>query len=494
MVVDLLRQTGIVSAQPSHALVGGGRLPSLDTFPVLDPATGEVIALVGRGGAEEIDAAVVAARSAFATWRNTTADHRGRLLRRLAQLMRRERTALAALESLDTGKPISQARNDVDVAARFYEFTGSVVEAFYGETILSNPDVLGYTLREPYGVTGHIIPWNYPLQILARTTAPALAVGNCTVVKPAEDAPLSTLRIAQLAVDAGFPPGALNVVPGFGAEAGAALAAHPDVDHLAFTGSVAVGRLIAGAAAKRPIPVTLELGGKSPNIVLPDADLDVALPVIVNAIIQNAGQTCSAGSRLLLHIDIHDQVVDAIASRFSKLTMGPGHADPDLGPLISARQRDEVRRFIDDARDDAELVVGGGVPDREDLRDGFFYEPTLLTRVDPAGALAQQEVFGPVLAVSSFSDVAEAVRMTNHCAYGLIAAVWTRDLETAHRLTREIEAGQVYVNGYGGGGGVEMPFGGYRQSGHGREKGFEALRGYTHTKSVMIRSWGERIT
>jgi aldehyde dehydrogenase (NAD+) len=493
MVDELLLQTGLVSAEPSHALVGGDRLHSRETFPVLDPATGEVIALVGRGGADEVDAAVTAARSAFAAWRDTTADHRGRLLRRLAQLMRRERTSLAALESLDTGKPITQARNDVDVAARFYEFTGSVVEAFYGETILSNPDVLGYTVHEPYGVTGHIIPGNYPLQILARTTAPALAVGNCAVVKPAEDAPLSTLRVAQLAVDAGFPPGALNVVPGLGAEAGAALAAHPDVDHLAFTGSVDVGRLIAAAAARRPIPVTLELGGKAPNIVLPDADLDIALPVIVNAIIQNAGQTCSAGSRLLLHTDIHDRVVEAIASRLVTLTIGPGHADPDLGPLISARQRDEVSRLIDDARTDAELVAGGGVPDRDDLRGGFFYEPTLLTRVDPTSALAQQQVFGPVLAVTAFSDVAEAVGMTNDCAHGLIAAVWTRDLETAHRLTREIEAGQVYVNTCGGAGGVEMPFGGDRQSGPGREKGFEALRGYTHTKSVVIRSWGDRV-
>jgi aldehyde dehydrogenase (NAD+) len=317
--------------------------------------------------------------------------------------------------------------------------------------------------------------------------APALAAGNCCVLKPAEEAPLTALRLGELAQEAGFPPGAFNVVPGYGEEAGAALASHPAIDHLAFTGSVAVGRSVAKAAADNTVPVTLELGGKSPNVLFADADLDTALPVIVNSIIQNAGQTCSAGSRLLVEGGIHDAVVEQVADRFGKIKIGAGPDDPDLGPLISARQRQGVEAYVEQGRREARLVLGGNAPRDELLSGGFFYLPTLFDEAPPQATIAQEEIFGPVLAVGTFDDPAEAAELANATSYGLIAGVWTRDLSKAHFLAREIRAGQVFVNTYGAGGAVELPFGGFKRSGYGREKGFEALLSYTQTKTVAVK-------
>lgn len=470
------------------AVVGGTDRQAGDWIEVTDPSTGEPFAEIPRGTAADVTAAVDAARDAYeSTWRHTTPAERGRLLRGLGSLIGRDRDALAALESRDTGKPMTQAYADVDVAARYFEFYAGAVEALFGETVPAVKDLLIYTLREPYGVTGHIVPWNYPIQIGSRTLAPALAAGNCCVLKPAEDAPLTPIRLGELALEAGFPVGVVNIVPGYGHEAGAALAAHRGINHLSFTGSAEVGQDVACAGARNHIPVVLELGGKSPNIVWDDADLDAALPVIVNSILQNAGQTCSAGSRLLVHRSVHRDLVARVSERFEAVTVGPGSDDPDLGPLISAKQRDRVSGFVSEAADSgaARVVAGGRAP--TGLGAGFFYAATLLDDVAADAPVAQEEVFGPVLAVTPFTDEDEAVALANGTPYGLIAAVWTRDVGRAHRLAREIRAGQVYVNTYGAGGGVELPFGGYKKSGYGREKGFEALVGYTQTKSVAVR-------
>ncbi|MHB8187776.1 MAG: aldehyde dehydrogenase family protein [Dermatophilaceae bacterium] len=467
-------------------LIGGTDVSTAESIDVLDPSTGELFARIARGGAAEIDQAVTAARAASEIWRAKSTQQRSAVLRRTAELIRRDRDELAVLESHDTGKPLTQARADTDVAARYFEYYANVIEAFFGHTLPDMEGFIAYNRHEPYGVTGHIIPWNYPLQIGARTIAPALAVGNCLVVKPAEDAPLSVLRIARLALEAGLPPGALNIVTGYGIEAGAALAAHTGIDHLSFTGSVPVGETIAKAAAENVIPVALELGGKSPNIVFPDADLDAAVPTIVRALLQNAGQTCSAGSRLLVHADVHDELLDRLDGLLSKVRIGPGPDDPDLGPLISAKQLGRVTGMVEKASEIAEPRIGGlgriGVPDK-----GFYFPPTVFDNVDPASEIAQEEVFGPVLATTVFQNEDEAVAQANGTEYGLISAVWTSNIDTANRMARDVRAGQVYINTYGAGGGVEFPFGGFKKSGYGREKGFEALTELCQIKTVVMK-------
>lgn len=473
------------------AFIGGEPVQTTHTFEVIDPSTGEVTRHASRCGTSEVDQAVRSARRAFERgWKRSLPRDRADVMRRLADLLRNERDSLARTETEDTGKPLKQAYADADLSARYFEFYADCIEALYGHTIPGSSDLLMYTLREPHGVTGHIVPWNYPLQIAARTVAPSLACGNCCVLKPAEESPSTARRLGQLALDAGFPEGALNVVPGLGEEAGAALAAHPGINHLSFTGSVEVGRSVAMAAGQNTIPVTLELGGKSPNIVFADARVEEALPVVVNSIIQNAGQTCSAGSRLLVEKSIHEAIVDELAERFKSVQIGPGLEDPDLGPLISARQLERVKSYVDLGRRDAHLVTGGGVPKDKNLSRGFFFSPTLFDQVPPEAAIGQDEIFGPVLSVTTFDGVEEATRLANATRYGLVAAVWTQDIGKAHWLAKEIEAGQIFVNTYGAGGTVEVPFGGYKHSGFGREKGFEALLGYTQTKAVVVRMAG----
>jgi aldehyde dehydrogenase (NAD+) len=469
-------------------LIGGEELYGQRTFPDLDPSTGRELAEVGRGGPAEVDAAVAAAREAHErTWRRTKPADRARILHRMAELIRRDSEVLADLESRDTGKPLRQARSDAGIAARYFEFYASAIETLYGDTIPLGSDLFVYTLREPFGVTAHIIPWNYPLQIGARTVAPALAAGNCCVLKPAEEAPLTAIQLGRIGLEAGLPPGALNVVPGFGEEAGAALAAHPGIDHLSFTGSVEVGKLVSKAAADHVIPVTLELGGKSPNVVFADADIDAAMPIVVNSIIQNAGQTCSAGSRLLVEASAHDRVVDELVDRFQKVSLGPGPADADMGPLISATQLQRVTGYVELGKTEARAVTGGKRPDGDGLADGYFFLPTVFDDVPPTAVIAQEEIFGPVVAVTPFSDMSEAMELANGTDFGLVAAVWTRDVSKAHVMARELRAGQVFVNTYGASGGPEMPFGGMKRSGHGREKGLAGLLDFTQVKTVAMK-------
>lgn len=480
-----------MARQQYDLVIGGESRPATSgsRFATRDPATGEELATVAQGAADDIDAAVTAARSAFrGTWRNLEVFERGRLLRSLSDALAERSEELAELESLDSGKPLNQARTDVTIAAKYFEYYAGIADKIQGDTIPVSPKVFAYTTREPYGVTGHIVPWNYPLQIAARTVAPSLAAGNCVVLKPAEETPMTAVIMGELALEAGLPAGVLNVVPGFGEEAGAALVRHPGVDHIAFTGSPEVGREVMRSAADNITPISLELGGKSPHVVLADADIAAAVPFIVKALIQNAGQTCSAGSRVVVDRTVRDDLVDALRDAFGRVEMGRGIDDPDLGPLISEQQLERVLGYIERGRSEgATLVAGGDRADGDGLSDGYFVPPTMFTDVDSASAIAQDEIFGPVLSVLDFADIDEGLRIANDSRFGLVAAVWTRDIDRALWLAREIEAGQVFINTYGAGGGVEMPFGGWKHSGFGREKGLEAVREYTQTKTVAAR-------
>ncbi|MGJ9413847.1 aldehyde dehydrogenase family protein [Aeromicrobium sp. CF4.19] len=470
----------------SPCVIGAEQILTEDTLDVVNPSTGELLGRTARGTQVEVDAAVAAARAASEDWRHTPVAQRAEILRRIGGLVTRERERLALLESRDTGKPLTQARADVDVAARYFTYYASTVEAFFGNSLPPDGEYISYTRHEAFGVTGHIIPWNYPLQIGCRTIAPAIAVGNCSVVKPAEDAPLSVVEVALLALEAGLPAGVLNVVPGLGAEAGAALSAHTGIDHLSFTGSVPVGSMVAKAASDNVIPVALELGGKSPNIVFADADLDVAVPVILKSFLQNAGQTCSAGSRLVVHDAVHGELLNRLEKAVGDVRIGAGPADPDLGPLISQKQLDRVTRMVERAAASADPRIGG--PKRVATPvGGFYFPPTVFDGVAPDHEIAQDEVFGPVVAVTTFDSTQQAIDIANGTEYGLISAVWTKDFATAMTLTEEIRSGQVYVNTYGAGGGVEYTFGGFKKSGYGREKGFDALGEFCQTKSVVLK-------
>ncbi|CAB3755010.1 aldehyde dehydrogenase family protein [Paraburkholderia solisilvae] len=459
-----------------------------DTFAVIDPSDGQPFARLARGNAADIDQAVAAARRAFdGAWGALSAAERGRLLYRLALRVGACHEELAQLEARDTGKPLRQARADAAALARYFEFYAGAADKLHGETLPYQSGYTVFTIREPHGVTGHIVPWNYPMQIFGRSAGAALAAGNACVVKPAEDACLSVLRVAGLAAEAGLPAGALNIVTGYGHEAGAALARHPGIDHISFTGSPETGKLVTQMAAENHVPVTLELGGKSPQIVFADADFDAALPALVSAIVQNAGQTCSAGSRVLIERAAYEPLLDRLASAFSALRVGPSHADPDCGPLISAKQQQRVWDFLSDAQHDNIAMAAQGQVMPEAPESGFYQAPTLLRDVPPGHRLAREEVFGPVLAALPFADEDDALTLANGTPYGLVAGVWTRDGARQLRVARRLRSGQVFINNYGAGGGVELPFGGVKHSGHGREKGFEALYGFTVLKTVAIR-------
>ena len=472
-------------------ILNGERAQASDglTFDVFDPSSGDVLATVAKATKADVDRAVAAAHAALESkaWGGLAPAERGRIMLRIAQALRERAEELATLESRDNGKPLRQARTDVQVAARYFEFFAGIADKIMGETIPLGPGFLDYTIREPIGVSAQIVPWNYPIQIGARGVAPALAAGCAVVLKPSSEAPMTALRLGEIALACGLPPGVLNVVPGTGAEAGTALASHPDINQLTFTGSVEVGIEVARMAARNVVPVVMELGGKSPNIVFADADLDLAAQGVANAIFQNAGQTCSAGSRLLVERGAHDQFVQRLAERARTMRLGPGVSDPDMGPIISKRQLETIERYVTlGKKEGAGIAAGGQRPADPALGRGFYFQPTLLDRVSPEMRVAQEEIFGPVLAIMTFDDVEEAARIANRTQYGLVAGIWTRDINKAMALASSVKSGQVFINTYGAGGGVELPFGGFGKSGHGREKGFEALFDMSATKTIVF--------
>jgi phenylacetaldehyde dehydrogenase len=482
-----------------HGLFIGGRWrpsESGQTIASTNPATGRPLATLARGTRADVDAAVDAARTALTdpAWRDITPLHRGELLHRLAELVEAHADELALIESLDNGKPVTVARAvDVGTTAKLFRYFAGWPSKFEGATIPLSPRgglrILNYTVHEPIGVVGAIVPWNFPMSMASWKLAPALAMGNAVVLKPAEETSLSTLRLAELVEQAGFPPGVLNVVTGAGSVVGAAIAEHPGVDKVAFTGSTEVGRLITAAALGNMKKVSLELGGKSPHIVFPDADPAAVAAAACDGIFFNQGQTCTAGSRLYVHSDIYDDVMQALVDHARRIVVGPGQ-DPatQMGPLVSAKQLDTVTSYVESGLDQgAVLATGGARPSGLDERyaGGYFLEPTVLAETTHAMRVVQEEIFGPVLVAMRWSDVDDLVDKANDTPYGLSAGLWTNDLTDAHRVAAAIKAGTVWINCYNLTD-PASPFGGYKQSGWGREMGRGVLEQYTETKSVWV--------
>lgn len=474
--------------------LGGGWTPARSgtTFEVLDPATEETVTRVARGGPQDIDEAVRAARAAFdGHCRRMAPAERALLLARTARILESRAEEFARLETRDTGKPLTLSRGEIRGCVRYFDYYAGAADKIQGETVPLGPDHLDYTIREPVGVTAHITPWNAPLSMVCRSLAPALAAGNTAVVKPAEQAPLTALALAEVIGQAGWPAGAYNAVTGFGGEAGAALSGHPGIDSLTFTGSVPTGRSVLQAAGEHITPVVLELGGKSPQLVFSDADLDRAADEVAKGIFTNAGQYCDAGSRLLVHASVHESLLERLTTRAERLRVGPGMDDPDMGPLISAEQRDRVLDHIEAATSAGAHAVAG-TADRRHLQvpdKGYFVAPTVLDGVRPDMRVAREEVFGPVLAVLEFGGDDEAAELADATEYGLAAGIHTRDVDRALRFARDVGAGYVMVNEYFSGG-AESPFGGAKHSGYGRERGLAALDNYTRLRNVVVRIRG----
>jgi phenylacetaldehyde dehydrogenase len=481
--------------RPKQNLIGGKWVPAAShkAFDVFNPADGSVIARVPDSNKEDINRAVAAARRAFETgpWRRLTASERGKLIWRIGDLILDHADELAELESLDNGKPRTVARvADVPLAADLFHYMAGWATKIEGNTIpISVPYAAGakfhaFTLREPIGVVGQIIPWNFPLLMAAWKLGPALACGNCVVMKPAEQTPLSALRLGELIVEAGLPEGVVNIVTGFGETAGGPLAAHPDVDKVAFTGSTEVGKIIVRAAAGNLKKVSLELGGKSPNIVFKDVgDLDAAIAGAASAIFFNHGQCCCAGSRLMVERDVFDEVVNGVAEHAKKIKVGPGLSpDTQMGPLVSEEQLSRVTNYMHQGKQDGACYVTGGA--RQGDR-GYFVQPTVVKDVKPRMSIVREEIFGPVVVAEPFTKPEELIPRANQTEYGLAAGIWTRDISKAHRIAAELKAGTVWINCYNIFD-AALPFGGYKQSGWGREMGHEVLEQYTETKAVVI--------
>ena len=460
---------------------GGG-----DELEIFDPSTGRPLARLASGDDRDVDAAARAARAALnGEWSAIAAAVRGRLCRRVAAVLLEKCDELVDIGIRDAGLPVSLARRDVTVAARYFEFYGSVAETVGGETLPLDSTVLGMTLREPWGVCAIVLPFNFPLQLAARDLAPALAMGNTAVLKPAEQTPFGPLALVDACVEAGIPGGVVNAVAGTGA-IGAELVIHPQVDHVTFTGSATTGAGVMAAAASRILPSTIELGGKSPHLVFADASLDDVVAAVVSGCMRPAGQACSAGTRVLVERPAYRDVVERLTSAIQALTVGPAHADPDVGPLASASQRDRVAAAVKLSEDEGARVIRGGRNHPSARNGGYFIVPTLIADAANDAHAVQQEIFGPVLTLQAFDTEDEGVLAVNATPYGLVAAVWTRDGARGLRVARQAQAGQVFVNGYGVGGGVELPFGGYKRSGIGRTKGVAGALEYTQLKTICV--------
>ena len=485
-------ESAFLRQQPVKMLIGGQWVTAASgkTFETYNPATGAVLTQVAEGDAEDINRAVAAARAAFESgpWPKMTPSQRGKLLWRLADLIEEHGDELALLETLDNGKPIRYSRaSDVPLTADHFRYFAGWATKIEGETIpVSIPNMLTYTLREPLGVVGQIIPWNFPMQMASWKLAPALAAGNTVVLKPAEQTPLTALRIGELVCEAGFPDGVVNIVPGFGQTAGAALAAHPDVDKIAFTGSTEVGKKILQASAGNLKKVTLELGGKSPNIIFPDADLKWAVRGALTAIYFNSGQICTAGSRLFVHRSIYDETMSQLSQAANAMRVGAG-VDPatEVGPVISQEQLARVTGYIESGKSEGAVARTGGERLGGDLINGYFLPPTVLDQVSDEMVVAREEIFGPVVVAMPFDDVEEVAKRANQSIYGLAAGVWTSDIKKAHKMVSLLKSGVVWVNTYNQFD-AAAPFGGYRQSGYGREMGHAVLDAYTQIKTAWI--------
>jgi acyl-CoA reductase-like NAD-dependent aldehyde dehydrogenase len=490
---DLLREipgVAIPTDLPRHMYIGGRQVDAIsgDRIETVDPATGQVFADVPSATIADVDAAVDNSRSALrGPWRDTLPVERGRILHRTAQLIRRDAERLAIIETLDSGKPLTESRGDVATAAAYFEYYAGIADKLQGDSIPLGTAYMSFTLHEPVGVTAHIIPWNFPLVTTARGVAPALAAGNTVVVKPASQTPLTALALADLLIEAGLPAGVYNALTGRGGVIGDALSGHRGVDHVTFTGSVPTGINVMKVAAERVTSVTLELGGKSPVVVLADADLDAAVEGTLKAIYMNAGQVCSAGSRLVIDRKVHASMLDRLVARARQLSIGHGLSDPKLGPLISDTHRRTVASYVDGARARGITVATGGEPvDVAGFEGGYFYAPTILDAVHAQDRVVQEEIFGPVLVVQVVESAEEALAVANGTPFGLCAGIYTRDVTRALRFARDVDAGQVFINQYFAGG-VPTPFGGTKLSGFGREKGLAALAAYYQVKCITAR-------
>lgn len=456
---------------------------------VFNPSNGQQIAEIVKGNKEHVHEVVTAAQIAFESdeWKKIKPFERGQLLISFANFIRGNAEEWSKWECEDVGKPISQARSDVEAAARYFEFYGGAADKVMGNTIPIEEGILNVTVLEPLGVTAHIIPWNYPIQIISRSVAAAIATGNAVIVKSAEDTPMTAHAIAKWFSTSDFPKGIFQHITGLGPDVGGPLAGHPDIAHVTFTGSVNTGISVMKAAAANVVPVTLELGGKSPNIVFADASEESASEAVVRAIIQNAGQTCSAGSRLIIEAKYKDEFLSKLTAKFKALTIGPGSNDPDVGPILNKRQFDQIMKKIEEAKSIGEIISGGEAVTINGSEGGYYIKPTIIDGLLNTHSLAQEEIFGPVLTVFTFEDVEEAIQLANGTDYGLVTGIWTKNIDVAHYVASKVKSGQVFINNYGTAGGIQMPFGGYKKSGIGREKGFVALSNYTQIKNIAVK-------